>query len=581
MPVNNRRKKRKKRVDANAIALLFCIALLLVIACVGTIIFIAKYAPTKEEFALDEYYKYFSNEDAALIVNDEYEEMDNNDTAGDAIVSEGNLYFEWTALKNRIDDGFVFDNTEEIMRYVTDVSVISVPYGGKSYSVDSGFEEFDKTIVMAKYNTFFVNADFVKKYSDFEYTIYDNPYRAVVYKSGYKRDVAKLRTDSDIRRLGGPKSKIVKKAEKGEEVAVVDEAGKWRKVVTTDGVVGYIRSTQLKDSAEKKQKATLEEREYNHILMDEEVCLGWHQVTNLTSNSSIDEVVANTSGMNVISPTWYYLNDNEGGIADLSSTEYVSKAHEKGLKVWGLISNLENSEVDEKTVLNRTSHRDALVTNLINSAKAAGLDGINVDMEGLSADTADGYIEFIRELSLKCEKNKLVLSVDNYVPSTFTRFYNRSEQAKYADYVIIMAYDEHTGGDEDPGSVASKNFVKNGVEATLEEVPAEQVILGMPFYGRVWKLDSSGNLSSDVLYMEDVSSFLEENNATATWDDDLGQNYAEFTKDGVDYMVWPEDAKSLSEKLSMVDEYDLGGGAFWKLTFEPSSIWTVINSYID
>lgn len=574
----NRNKRRRRN---NALGLIVSVVLLAVIAVVGSMIFIYKYAPTKEEMALDEYYTYFSDEDAALIVNDEYEQMNESDTAGDAVVLNGKLYFEWSALKSRIDSRYVFDNTEEIMRYVTDVSVISVPYGGTSYSVDKNFENFEDTIVVGKYNTYFVAADFVKKYSDFEYKIYENPYRAVVYKSGYKRDVATLKTDISIRRLGGPKSKIVKNAKKGEEVTVLDDAGKWRKVATEDGVIGYTQSTFIKNSTQKKQKATLEARNYKHNLMNSEICLGWHQVTNQASNSTIDDVIANTTSMNVISPTWYYLDDNEGGIADFSSTEYVNKAHSKGLKVWGLISNLENTEVDTKTVLSRTSYRDALIGNLVGSAIACGMDGINVDMEGLSANTADGYIEFIRELSLRCEKNDLVLSVDNYVPSNYTKFYNRSEQAKYADYVIIMAYDEHNRGDNEPGSVASKDFVENGIEATLDEVPAEQVVLGMPFYGRTWSVDNSGEVSSEVLYMKDVSTYLQEHNATAEWDEDLGQNYAEFSENGNTYMVWPEDAKSLAIKLSMIDDYDLAGGAFWKLTFEPSTVWSVIDSYID
>ena len=234
--------------------------------------------------------------------------------------------------------------------------------------------------------------------------------------------------------------------------------------------------------------------------------------------------------------------------------------------------------MDTTVVLNTTSSRDNLVNNLISAAITYDLDGINVDMEALSGYAKDGYIQFIRELSIKCKKNDIILSVDNYVPSSSTAFYNRSEQAKYADYVVIMAYDEHYSGSEEAGSVASIDFVKKGVKDTLEEVPADQIILGMPFYARVWS-EKGDTIGSKAYGMEGIEEFLQRNDVTITWSEECGQNYGEFTEGDTTYMVWVEDNKSLGKKLEVMKSEKLAGAAFWKLGFEKPSIWQTIGQY--
>jgi len=284
------------------------------------------------------------------------------------------------------------------------------------------------------------------------------------------------------------------------------------------------------------------------------------------------------TGLNVISPTWFSLSDNLGNIKSLASSDYVTYCHQNNIQVWGLVSNLENKNVDTTTVLNTTSYRDSLVNNLITQAISYDLDGINVDMEALSVSAKDGYIEFIKELSIKCEKNDIILSVDNYVPSASTAFYNRSVQADYADYIAVMAYDEHYVGGDEAGSVASIGFVEKGVADTLEEVPADQIILGMPFYARVWAQSDSG-LTSSAYGMEDMQSFLNRNQATSTWSEEAGQYYAEFTEGDTTYMAWIEDATSLSKKLDVMKENKLAGASFWKLGFETKDTWQTIKTY--
>ena len=299
----------------------------------------------------------------------------------------------------------------------------------------------------------------------------------------------------------------------------------------------------------------------------------------------------------MISPTWFYLNDNEGNIFSLASRDYVTYCHQQGVEVWGLISNLENPEVDTTYVMTHTSTRDYLTNQIIAAAIEYDLDGINLDFEALSAEAGDSYVQFIRELSIKCDNNDLVLSVDNYVPSSYTEFYNRAEQAVFADYVIIMAYDEHYSGSEDIGSVSSIGFVKNGVADTLKEVPPEQTIVALPFYSRIWEMtpkDGSGedveSASEDyVPYtftcteegMQTTEDICTANGAEPVWSDEDGQYVAEYAGEDKTFKVWIENEASLEEKLKVFKEHELAGVAYWKLGLERPSAWDTIIRYVN
>lgn len=362
-------------------------------------------------------------------------------------------------------------------------------------------------------------------------------------------------------------------------------------------MIGYLPQKRLGEVKCEVVSREFEEPQFNHFLKEEAVSLGWHQVTNQEANERIASVLQSVKGLNVISPTWFYLNDNEGNIYSLASRDYVEYCHQQNVEVWGLVSNLENPDADSNYVLTHTSTRDYLTNQIIAAAIEYNLDGINLDFEALSGEVGDAYIQFIRELSIKCENNDLVLSVDNYVPSPYTAFYNRKEQAVFADYVIIMAYDEHYSGSEDIGSVASIGFVEKGVVDTLDEVPAEQTILGIPFYSRVWELtpkDGAGedveSASEDYLPytftcteegMQTVEDRYTANGAQAIWSKEDGQYVAEYESDGKTYKIWIENEVSLEEKLKVMKEHQLAGAAYWKLGLERRPAWETIIKYVN
>lgn len=587
-PINN--KRQQKNNHSVIIAAVFIVVVILI---AGISLLVKKYSPSKERVNLNSYYNVQNEEDMAIVVdNQRLEDVAKN--------WEGHVYLEYQTVHDYLNERFYWDANENILRYVTPTDVISVNAGEQSYMVTKSSENTDYTIVKVDADKMYIALDFVQKYTEYpaiSYKVYEKPNRVAIESKGGTIKTAEVKRSTEIRQKGGIKSPIVVDVEKGATVTILESGNDWDKVCTQDGMIGYIRNNKLGSEQKTTVKAQGEQPVFNHLLKDKTISMGWHQVTNQDGNKKVANVLQSTKGINVLSPTWFYLNDNDGNIYSLANHDYVNYCHQQGVEVWALISNLENSEVDTTYVLTHTSVRDKLVNQIIASAIEYNLDGINLDFEALAGEVGDAYIQFIRELSIKCENNNIVLSVDNYVPSSYTAFYNRSEQALFADYMVIMAYDEHTRASEDVGSVASIGFVKKGVEDTLAEVPANQTILGMPFYTRVWELtpkDGAGedveSASEDYLPytftcseegMQTVENRYTVNGAQPTWDDTTGQYYVEYENSGKTYKIWIENEASLEEKLKVMKDNSLAGAAYWKLGFERATAWDTIIKYVN
>ena len=568
--------------------LVVCALIVIIVAITGISALIKKYTPSKERQELSEYYNLTSEDQVAIILNNEVIETT-------AKMIGDHVYIDYQFVHDSLNPRFYWDANENILLYATARDLISAEADSNSYLVTKSSIDYGRPIVKATSDSAYIDLDFVKEYSDFTYEYFSDPNRIIVYNTWGNYEVATVRRNTHIRVKGGIKSPILADVKEKDQLCVLEVGDNWTKVMTNDGVVGYVQGKRLSGTTEDTRSSDYEPEVFAHITKDFEICMAWHQMTTRAVNSDVASVLASTKGINVISPTWFYLNDNNGGIADLGSTDYVNYCHSQGVEVWALVSNLENSDVDTTYVLTHTSTRQNLVNQIVSVAIQYNLDGINLDFEALNREeVGDAYIQFVRELSIKCENNGIVLSIDNYVPTSYTSFYNRSEQANFADYVVIMGYDEHYAG-SDEGSVSSLGWVRQGVIDTLAEVPANQVILGMPFYTRVWALtpdeeagdndDIDANIlysvSSQVYGMRSANNLLADYGVEKQWLEDSGQNYAEFESEGITYKVWLEDSASAEARLKLMDEYELAGASFWKLGFETSDVWDTIIKYIN
>ena len=319
--------------------------------------------------------------------------------------------------------------------------------------------------------------------------------------------------------------------------------------------------------------------------------MGWHQVMSAAANSNLSSVLTSAPGINTLAPTWFSFSDTNGGVTSIATQDYVDTCHANNIEVWALFSNefpgddgtiyFDSSKTDE--VLGYTSKREQVIRNVIDYVNQYGIDGINIDFELISQEGADDYIEFIRELSIACRANNIILSIDNYVPE-YTYYYNRREQGIVADYVVIMGYDETLPSSETPGPVASLNFVRKGITDTLNVVDKSKVINAIPFYSRVWCTTPDGTVSAFACGMSEALGYLTDHGVTPQFLEDIGLNYGSYTsdKDGNFYEIWLQDATAVEEEMKLIREFDLAGVAEWKIGFESGTdIWNTISSYLQ
>lgn len=579
---------KKKRKISPIITVILLIVVIIALTFLGK--WIEKYIPTKDEQDLTEYY-HITNDDDLAVVKDNVL----MDYLGKEI--DGIAYLSIDVVQDELNSRFYWDTNENVLIYTTADTLITAYAEENQYYIGKDITTSDYTIVRLDGDTMYVALDFVKQYTAIDYTLYENPSRIVltsVYGDIDKVDVTK---ETQIRLKGGIKSPILTEVSKGDSLTLLTADETWSKVATADGLIGYIKSKAIGETYEETLTSNFSEAAHTHILKEGNISMVWHQVTNQSANGTISDLLSETKGVNVVSPTWFYLNDNDGNLTCLASSDYVSYCHQNGVEVWALISNLENKDVDSTEVLTHTSKRQYLVNQIISYAIQYDFDGVNIDFEALSSDVEDSFAQFIRELSLKCANNGITLSVDNYAPTASSAFYNRSEQAAFADYICIMAYDEHYNG-SDEGSVASIGFVEDAVTNTIaENVPAEQIILGMPFYARVWaetpkteevsELEQASDdyvsydLSSRAIGMTEQANLISANGATTTWLEECGQNYAEYMNGDITYKIWLEDAQSLELKLQVMQNYQVAGAAFWKYGLETPQIWDTIIKYLN
>lgn len=554
---------------------LIAIVLIIMIAGGGFIWkLVDKYSYSKEQQDLAEYYQIVENDQAAII-------LQNEQIKTQAKIIDGNCYLELQEVQSLLNDRFYYDAREGLLLFTTPTQLIKNEVGTSTYYIDNEANETNYAISVPEGEKLYIALDFVRLYTNFDYTLYQNPNRISLRTEWGERTVSTIKRKTKLRVKGGIKSPILRPLQKNETVVVLEEMEKWTKIKTEDAMIGYVENRFLTPFTTEQEigASHYEEPEYTSIHRDYKINLAWHHMEVAAGNRGFEDRVSETGSLNVISPTWFTIVDNDGNISSLASMEYVKQAHSRNMEVWPLISNF-SKDVNSYEVLSYTSKRTALIDTLMEKAKTYGFDGINVDFEGLDSETGPHFVQFLRELSIACRLNQIVLSVDNYVPKESTAHYDRHEQGIVADYIIIMGYDEHWGGGGIAGSVASIGFVEEGIQKTIEEVPSQKVVNAIPFYSRVWKT-SGGEVTSKALGMEGIQKYIQENDIPMEWNEECCQYYGEKEKGEKLYQIWQEDAKSIETKLTVMQKYDLGGVAAWKLGLEDKEIWKVIDAYVQ
>lgn len=408
-----------------------------------------------------------------------------------------------------------------------------------------------------------------------------------VEKDGYAVQQAKavsgdkpqlVRTGASYRRP------IVAELAAGSKVDVLGEEDEWYRVLTASGVSGFlpkesVELTEVRQVALNRSAPARESAPWKPL--GQKINLVWEQVTNRTPNVSD---IGPLPGVNVVSPTWFELKDGEGTLQNKADPAYVKWAHQRGYKVWGLVTNGFNPDWT-KSVLGSYDKRDKLIAQLIHYANMYDLDGINIDFENVYLAEKEKLVQFVRELTPYLHEQGLTVSIDVTIKSTaetWSMFLDRAALAQVVDYMAVMTYDEHWASSPKAGSVASLPWVENGLKGVLEEVPHQKLLLGVPFYTRLWteskQADGSVKVSSKALSMPRAQEWIQERKLTPKLDEASGQNYVQYTdpKDGNTYKMWLEDVTSVQKRMELVQKYNLAGAAAWRRGYELPEIWQAV-----
>ena len=554
------RKKKKRR---SPLPVLLCIALVIGIVAVA-MHFFEENSTNKNVMDTAAYYGVTDGTEAPLIVNDQI--LDER-----GMIRDGKIYIDYDVVCSYFSGGFYWESA-------TNQMLMTLPSGTSVWTPDDGSGN-----LIREGDTLYLSADCVKENSDIDLEILENPSR-VVARTTWKNVTAETVTvDTQIRARSDKKSEIIKYVSAGDTVVLVENSDRWCKVSTSDGLIGYIQKKELETAPEGTISHTTDSKfVFDHMLVDNMVSMGWQYVGEGSDQIADLAGVTNTAqGLNVISPTWFSFADTAGNLVSYANADYVTEAHNRGIAVWPALMDVYGGEVTAPGILATYEARSNVINQLMSIAAETGIDGINVDIETIDEDSVPQYLQFLKELVVAGHAQNLIISVDNYVP-LYTSYLNRRTQARIVDYLVIMAYDEHTAGSEEAGSVSSLPFVEQGITDTLAEAPAKQVICGIPFYTRGWTATFGVELpASEALGMDAAAQWAEAHDITLNWDSENGQNYGTSEDGSARYSIWMEDEKSIGEKMKLIEKYDLAGVSVWRLGLERADVWSIIQEYLN
>lgn len=560
--INNKRQKLRAGIVV--------IAILVLVVVMAVMFLIVRYTPTKEKMDGYQYFEIEKQSHKVLVIVDGERYPD----TGEYI--EGRLYIPISFVEDNINTRFYYDKESDGVMYSDQSHVYLFSSSENKYTDDAGKSyDMDYPVVEKSGNECFVEWEYIADHTECIYEYGSEPSRVNITLAGDTEQCVTAAKKLAVRYKGGIKSPVLETVPKGTRLVWEDDLDDWVKVTTPSGMTGYVKKADVSEQFEYIPEGNYTEESRN-VDNNGKITLGWFQVASAAGNAYVDDYTGSASGLNVISPTWYSISNASGEVTSYASAAMVSKMHAQGIKVWPLVNDFDKN-IDYEALFSSRTARKNLTDALISDAVRNGYDGINLDFENVKSSYAKDFLQFVRELSVQCAKAGLVLSTDNYKPEAYNRCYNLAEQSAFVDYIIIMAYDEHYAG-SDAGSVASLQFVKEAVEDTLKDVPSGQLIVGIPFYTRIWTT-SGGQTTSKAVSMQAALDQLNSDGQTALWNDDCGQYVASYAVGNSTRQIWFEEEKSIEAKMQLIQDNNTAGVACWKLGLEKTTVWPVINKY--
>ncbi|WP_134699861.1 glycosyl hydrolase family 18 protein [Ammoniphilus sp. YIM 78166] len=508
----------------------------------------------------------------------------------DVAVINGELYFSFDYMKEKVDPDIIWDDASKSIVITTKDKVLQFVEGQVEAFVNE--KPFSIRFPVEDVNGVkFIPAKPFEQIYPFQIRMIEDTGIWILEKRGDMIQTGKTVVQPEkadvayrVRLEPSKKSPWILELGQAAQVEIYGENQGWYQLRTEQGYVGFISKQDVElDQIIRLDWEMEDTKRAAWSPLGRKLNVTWEHVVNRNPDHS---KIPPMPGLNVVSPTWFHMINATGDIDSKASLPYVEWAHQQGYQVWGLFSN--NFDPDMTTeALATYETRSHMIRQLIQYASMYKLDGINIDFENVYLKDKDNFVQFVRELTPYLHEQNLVVSLDVTIKSQSERwslFYDRTRLAQVVDYVMVMTYDEHWGSSPVAGSVASLPWVEKGLQGVLEEVPASKLLLGVPYYTRLWKEEKDPGtgqvkVTSKALTMDTVDKWIKERSLTPVYDEASGQRFVQYLDptDGATYKIWLEDELSMKKRAELVKKYDLAGIASWRRGFEKPGIWKVID----
>lgn len=576
---NNKRHRRKNKNDKRGNIKFSLLGKIIICAVLAVCLYIGSvlWLPNFEKIPFYEFFSNVEKDRITIILKDNIVDSENS-----PVYMENEIYLPVDFVKQNIDEYIFWDENENKLTITTEKNVIRMQTDELTYYVNDEPMELDMPIYNIE-SVAYVPAKTLEDLYNIKIEYKDKFDIVTVDYTDESANIADIISSNAIIRYEADiKSPITQKLAKGDTVIVFDsnDNGEFTKVRTPDGLIGWVKTKAIGQIQNKPPEVNSNISDSSDDLWKPEkgkINMVFDQITKVEANTT-EKKRTYHDGVDVLSPTWFSFLNEQGDIKNIADKSYVEWAKSHNYQVWGLIKDNFDSDICH-AVLSSTKTREHVIKQILAYTALYDLDGINIDFEALPKGDGEYFVQFIRELTPLLHKQGVLVSADFYVPKPWTKHYNRGEVAKIADYLIVMGYDQHYAGSEQSGSVATLDWSREAIQAMIDEgVPKEKIILGVPFYTRIWEekmVNGEIELSSGAYGMQQAYDFMNKKNAEIVWLEDAGQYYGEVTEGDTTYKVWFEDEKSFEGRLNLINEYDVAGCAAWRRGLEKDGIWEV------
>lgn len=531
----------------------------------------------------------FASKEKTTYFHGKYPILFNKHQQGNALLEGTTVYIPLSFLQENIDKSIVYDEKSHSIIITTADKVIQMPTDSLTYFVNQKPVKLQMSPIKTDDGEIFVALDPILSLYPIQYRKLADSGAIWIQRNGEKLVKGQLTSDDlnkeklRLRTKPTLQAPYTTQMKQQEPVWIEGEQEGYFLVRNQSGISGYIK----KDYVNKKKTVTIrinrDVKQVHPMKINGSVQLTWEAV--YTKNPDPSKI-SNMAGVNVVSPTWFTLEKKNGSIKNLASHDYSKWAKSKGYQVWGLFSNGFDPELAHGALKDYET-RQKMIRQLLLFSKMYKLQGINFDIENVNSNDGPLVTQLMREAAPYLHEAGLIVSMDITFSAgdnnNWSSFYERKELSKLADYLIVMAYDEHWGAASGAGSVASLPWVEKNLQTLLTEVPNERLILGIPLYTRLWmietKKDGTEKISAKTLTMDRVKAWLKEKKLKPKYDAESGQNYAEYydAKEKTSYKIWIEDELSLKKRAELAEQYDLAGVASWSRFFAAKDAWVALN----